>query len=213
LFTSRDRGSCRLRFPKSPSSRLTIIQLPFHSQSTNYFTMQTTTRQIARTSGITPSQCLRSAAKRHLQAKRPSAQPQYRPLGASFATSSKRHDSTRFVPTILQPSFWRTIIPKSLRTRTPPPEDGPVAKSKEWNPATFFIVIFLLIGSQAIQTIALQRSYTSFSNQTEARLSLLRDVLRRVQAGEDVDVETALGTGNEVKEKEWEEGTFILMDG
>jgi len=29
-----------------------------------------------------------------------------------------------------------------------------------------------------------------------------------VQAGEDVDVEAALGTGNEVKEKEWEEGTL-----
>lgn len=29
-----------------------------------------------------------------------------------------------------------------------------------------------------------------------------------MQAGEDVDVEAALGTGNEVKEKEWEEGTL-----
>ena len=170
--------------------------------------MQTTNSQIARMCTSVTSQCLRSSTKRHLQSSRLIAQSQYRPLSASFATTSRRHDSTRFVPTILQPSFWRTIIPKSLRTRTPSAEEHPAAKSKEWNPATFFIIIFLLIGSQAIQTIALQRSYTSYSNQTEARLSLLRDVLRRVQAGEDVDVETALGTGNEVKEKEWEEGTL-----
>jgi len=53
--------------------------------------------------------------------------------------------------------------------------------------------------------IALERSYTNFSNETNAKLSLLRDVLRRVQAGEDVDVEKEMGTGDEVKEKEWEE--------
>lgn len=53
--------------------------------------------------------------------------------------------------------------------------------------------------------IALERSYTNFSNETNAKLSLLRDVLRRVQAGENVDVEKELGTGDEVKEKEWEE--------
>lgn len=169
--------------------------------------MQTTHSQIARICSTAPSQCLRHAARRHSQARCLTARPQYRPLNAPFTTTSRLHDSTRFVPTILQPSFWRTIIPKSLRTRSTPAEDSPTAKSKEWNPATFFIIIFLLIGSQAIQTIALQRSYTSFSNQTEARLSLLRDVLRRVQAGEDIDVEAALGTGNEVKEKEWEEGT------
>jgi hypothetical protein len=111
---------------------------------------------------------------------------------------------------ILQPAFWRNIIPKALRTRSPPAEEGaiPPPKAKEWNPATYFIVIFLLIGSQAIQTIALQNSFTHFSQQTEARLSLLRDVLKRVQAGEDVDVEAELGTGDEIKEKEWADGEW-----
>lgn len=55
--------------------------------------------------------------------------------------------------------------------------------------------------------IALQRSFVNFSNQTEAKLALLRDVLRRVQAGEDVDVEAELGTGDATREKEWEEGS------
>lgn len=104
---------------------------------------------------------------------------------------------------ILQPAFWRSIIPRALRSSSVDDVEAP--KSKDWNPATFFIVIFLLIGSQSIQMIALERSYTNFSNETNAKLSLLRDVLRRVQAGEDVDVEKEMGTGDEVKEKEWEE--------
>ena len=62
----------------------------------------------------------------------------------------------------------------------------------------------LLIGSQAIQHIALKISYDKFSQETDAKLALLREVLRRYQAGEDVDVEAMLGTGNEPKEKEWE---------
>lgn len=60
--------------------------------------------------------------------------------------------------------------------------------------------------------IALQRSFINFSNQTEARLALLRDVLRRVQAGEDVDVEAELGTGNAAREQEWEEGASSNFD-
>lgn len=45
-----------------------------------------------------------------------------------------------------------------------------------------------------------------FSRETEAKLTLLRDVVKRVQAGEDVDVEGILGTGDKVKEREWEDG-------
>ena len=36
---------------------------------------------------------------------------------------------------------------------------------------------------------------------------MLREVLRKVQAGEDVDVEKMLGTGDPLAEQEWEEGT------
>lgn len=64
----------------------------------------------------------------------------------------------------------------------------------------------MLIGSQGIQTISLQRDFDQFSNQTEAKLSLLREVVYRVKNGEDVDVEGLLGTGDAKKEKEWEEG-------
>ena len=45
----------------------------------------------------------------------------------------------------------------------------------------------------------------NFSRKTEAKLAILRDVLKRVKDGEDVDVEKLLGTGNPDQEKEWED--------
>ena len=66
--------------------------------------------------------------------------------------------------------------------------------------------MFLLIGSNAIQMIALRNDFASFNRKADAKIGLLKDVLERVQKGEDVDVEGLLGTGNEEKEKEWEEG-------
>jgi hypothetical protein len=44
----------------------------------------------------------------------------------------------------------------------------------------------------------------------EAKLGILREVIERVKAGEDVDVEKVLGTGVESEEKEWAEGAFDL---
>jgi hypothetical protein len=42
----------------------------------------------------------------------------------------------------------------------------------------------------------------------EAKLGILREVIERVKAGEDVDVEKMLGTGVESEEMEWAEGEF-----
>jgi hypothetical protein len=95
------------------------------------------------------------------------------------------------------------MIPSFLRKK---PTTSAKLWSKEWNPATFFIVIFMLIGSQAIQMIALRHEYENFSRNADARIALLKEVIERVQRGEKVDVEGLLGTGNKEKEKEWEEG-------
>ena len=54
--------------------------------------------------------------------------------------------------------------------------------------------------------IALKHDFLNFSRRAEARLSQLREVVRRLQAGEEVDIATALGTGDEAQEKEWEDG-------
>ncbi|KAI4240821.1 MAG: hypothetical protein L6R40_004935 [Gallowayella cf. fulva] len=78
-------------------------------------------------------------------------------------------------------------------------------RSKDWNPATFFIVLSLLIGSNAMQLLALRNEFTAFSRRADAKIGLLKEVIERVQKGEDVDVKGLLGTGNPEKEKEWEE--------
>jgi hypothetical protein len=110
---------------------------------------------------------------------------------------------------VAQPSFWKSLVPTFLRntpeTRTSPLPSHHYAAQKTYNPATFFIFIFLFIGSQAIQMIALRSEYRTFSRRAEAKMGLLREVIRRVQDGEDVDVEGLLGTGDEREEKEWEE--------
>ena len=82
--------------------------------------------------------------------------------------------------------------------------------TEEWNPATFFIIIFLLIGSQAIQMLALRHDITEFSRKADGKIRLLREVVEKIQKGEEVNVEGLLGTGIETKEREWEEGRISL---
>lgn len=63
----------------------------------------------------------------------------------------------------------------------------------------------LLIGSNAIQLISLKKEILNYSRKTDAKIALLREVIERVQKGEDVDVEGMLGTGDPEAEKEWQE--------
>ncbi|KAI9823938.1 MAG: hypothetical protein M1832_002256 [Thelocarpon impressellum] len=53
--------------------------------------------------------------------------------------------------------------------------------------------------------IALRSEFAAYSRRADVRIGLLKEVIERVQRGEDVDVEGLLGTGNKAKEKEWEE--------
>lgn len=117
-------------------------------------------------------------------------------------------------PRVAETSFWKSLIPKPLRSGNEVVGgDGGAApakkkvKSKEWNPATFFIVIFLLIGSMSIQMIKLRKDFDAFMRRSDVRIGLLREVVERVQNGETVDVEKVLGAGDPEREAEWEEGT------
>ncbi|KAF4992852.1 hypothetical protein FDECE_13582 [Fusarium decemcellulare] len=103
--------------------------------------------------------------------------------------------------TIVDGSFWRSLVPKPLRKENRQLKK----KSREWNPATFFIAIFLLIGSMSIQMIALRNSFDRYMRQSESRIATLRNVVEKIQKGEPVDVEKALGTGDPKKEADWEE--------
>lgn len=66
--------------------------------------------------------------------------------------------------------------------------------------------MFLFVGSMSIQMIALRNQTVRYMRQAGVRLELLREVVERIQNGEDVDVEKLLGTGEPQKEADWEEG-------
>jgi hypothetical protein len=128
-----------------------------------------------------------------------------RPLGLGIGISA------RALSSVTEPSFWKSLVPKPLRSRLLA-DDTEVAKKprkikKEWNPATFFIFIFLLIGSMSIQMITLRKDFTTFMRQADVRIGLLREVVEKLQRGENVDVEQVLGTGDPDKELEWEKGS------
>ncbi|KAL8952718.1 MAG: hypothetical protein Q9222_001367 [Ikaeria aurantiellina] len=124
----------------------------------------------------------------------------------------RRYATESSLPRVAQPSLWQSIIPKFLRRpdRTQTPEKA--QRSKEWNPATFFIVMFLLIGSNAMQLLALKNEFAAFTRRADAKIGLLKEVIERVQRGENVDVKGLLGTGNPEKEREWEQGEYIIKE-
>ncbi|KAK4153759.1 hypothetical protein C8A00DRAFT_15049 [Chaetomidium leptoderma] len=111
----------------------------------------------------------------------------------------------RAVSSVAEPSFWKSLVPKPLRSRSPTRLGKKAKVQKGWNPATFFIFIFLLIGSMSIQMISLRRDFATFMRQSEVRIGLLRDVVEKLQRGEKVDVEQVLGTGDAEKELLWEQ--------
>lgn len=53
--------------------------------------------------------------------------------------------------------------------------------------------------------IALKNDIANFSRRADAKIGLLREVIERVQRGEEVDVERVLGTGDKESEREWED--------
>lgn len=66
--------------------------------------------------------------------------------------------------------------------------------------------MFLLIGSNAIQMIALKNDLRNFSRKADVNIELLQDVIDRVWKGEKVNVGKLLGSGDEDKERQWEKG-------
>lgn len=54
--------------------------------------------------------------------------------------------------------------------------------------------------------LTLRNEFSSFNRKADAKIALLKDVLDRIQRGEQVDVEKVLGTGDEEQEQEWADG-------
>lgn len=59
--------------------------------------------------------------------------------------------------------------------------------------------------------LALKHDHAAYTRSTDAKIALLREVVDRVSRGEKVDVEKMLGTGNEAKEREWEDGLSLFF--
>lgn len=118
--------------------------------------------------------------------------------------TARRFESTMsdraHVPRIAQPSVWRNIIPKPFRRGSAATQSGPKIR----NPANYFIWIYILIGSQAIRIMNVKTEARTGDRLADIKLRQLRDVIEKLERGEDVDVEKALGTGDETAEKEWE---------
>ncbi|KAF2820022.1 hypothetical protein CC86DRAFT_398275 [Ophiobolus disseminans] len=127
--------------------------------------------------------------------------PPARPQARTYALLAPSLPNTRSMslPRIVQPSFWISMVPKPLRSRSDAPG------SYGWNPATPYIVLGLLVGSQAIQILWLKQEKAHSLRRAEAKIGLLREVIERVQSGEDVPVESMLGTGDVDNEKAWAE--------
>jgi hypothetical protein len=62
----------------------------------------------------------------------------------------------------------------------------------------------------SIQMISLKKDFATFMRQSDVRIGLLREVVEKLQKGEEVDVEKVLGTGDPEKELAWEEGPLSL---
>lgn len=122
-------------------------------------------------------------------------------LRTTFQRSESTIAERAHVPRIAQPSIWKDIIPKPLRSwRT---KSQPTQKPR--NPAHFFIWIYILIGSQAIRILSIKNEAAKEHRLADVKLRQLREVIEKLERGEEVDVEKALGTGNEEAEQEWEQ--------
>lgn len=93
------------------------------------------------------------------------------------------------------------MVPKPFRERA-----SPAVPRRDWNPATPYVVLALLVGSQAIQILWLKQERALDTRRAESRIQELREVVQRVQRGECVDVESLLGVSEEALEKEWSGG-------
>ncbi|KAI5801164.1 hypothetical protein EDC01DRAFT_726610 [Geopyxis carbonaria] len=118
-----------------------------------------------------------------------------------YSTSPRAHEIP-YLPRILQPT---TYVPSwSGRWSRSGVSKPAAAAAKPWNPATFFIWIFMLIGSNSINLLTLKQEHAAYMRGANAHLDTLREVIEKLSRGEKVDVAAALGTGDERAELEWE---------
>lgn len=60
--------------------------------------------------------------------------------------------------------------------------------------------------------MGIQTDFNTYMRKADLKLNKLREVVEKLQKGEPVDVEKALGTGDEIQEQEWEDALQELME-
>ena len=60
--------------------------------------------------------------------------------------------------------------------------------------------------------MGVKNDFATFIRKADLKLEKLREVIGKIQRGEDVDVEKVLGTGDETQEQEWEEALRELQE-
>lgn len=103
------------------------------------------------------------------------------------------------------------MIPKAFRRHPNAPAEPARTSKWKWfmsHPATPVLALSLLVGSQAINTLALKNEMLAYTRATEGKLALLKGVIERVQKGEEFDVDEVLGTGKVTEEGEWFDGEY-----
>ncbi|KAI5293290.1 hypothetical protein KEM52_005679 [Ascosphaera acerosa] len=123
------------------------------------------------------------------------------------------------LPRVIDPETYRAVLPRAWRvapadgtqtsaTDHPTPSSSSTAapaSAPPRNPAWFYVLMFMFIGSQAIHSLVLRKEREAFDRASDARIRVLRELIKRLQRGEEVDVRRVLGTGDERAEKSWEE--------
>ncbi|KAM3415613.1 hypothetical protein BST61_g9134 [Cercospora zeina] len=125
-------------------------------------------------------------------------------------TASRLYSDQSRLPTVASPSFWTSLIPRFLRKPATEAEAAARATrrdaaAEEKRTGLIFLLLGILVGSNAINIIGLKREMLNFTRKTDAKLELLREVVERVKRGEDVNVKKVLGTDDQEQEEEWEE--------
>lgn len=132
---------------------------------------------------------------------------------ASRHTPVDRNRLSERLPILFRPSFWNTLYPnlaQYVRNRmSGKHKKKPRVGKKPWNPATFFFWMAIFIGSNSINLLLLKNEWDIFTRKADAKLAALKEVIEKLQRGEEVDVRRVLGTGDEVQEREWKEGMAI----
>lgn len=58
--------------------------------------------------------------------------------------------------------------------------------------------------------IGLKNDFANFNRKTDSKIALLKEIIERVQKGEEVDVEGRLRSGDPEEEREWESGISLF---